>query len=115
MRLLAVVVVDVDSEHAFEVTAVEDQQPVEALGTHSADEPLGDRVRLRCPHRGLHNADAFATEHLVEGTTVFAVTVMDQEPNALSREVEAEVAAGTAWLYERKSGHVGAVFAALLR
>ena len=33
MRPLAVVVVDVGAEHAFEVTAVEDQQPVQALGT----------------------------------------------------------------------------------
>jgi hypothetical protein len=49
MRPLAVVVVDVDAEHAFEVTAVKDQQPVETLGTHSADEALRDHVRLRCP------------------------------------------------------------------
>jgi hypothetical protein len=37
MRPLAVVVVDVDAEYAFEVTAVDDQQPVETFGTHSAD------------------------------------------------------------------------------
>ena len=34
VRALGVVVVDVDAEHAFEVSAVEDQQPVEALCTH---------------------------------------------------------------------------------
>src|SRR5439155_17741677 len=54
MRPLAVVVVDVDAEHAFEVTAVEDQQPVETLGTYGPDEALRDRVCLRrshwCPH-----------------------------------------------------------------
>src|SRR6266540_2303351 len=67
MRSLAVVVVDVDAEHAFEVTAVEDQQPVETLGTQSADEALRDCVGFRCAHRRLHDADAFAAEHLVEG------------------------------------------------
>src|SRR5438876_1738652 len=66
MGSLAVVVVGVDAEHPFEVTAVEDQQPVETLGTHSADEALRDRVRLRRPHRRLHDPDAFAAEHLVE-------------------------------------------------
>src|ERR1035441_5161708 len=34
VRALAVVVLGVDAEHVFEVTAVEDQQPVQALGTH---------------------------------------------------------------------------------
>ena len=46
MGSLAVVVVGVDAEHAFEVTGVQDQQPVETLGTHSADEALRDRTRL---------------------------------------------------------------------
>ncbi len=33
-------------EHALEVAAVDDQQPVEALGTDGADETLRDRVRF---------------------------------------------------------------------
>ena len=37
MRPLAVVMIDVDAQHAFEVTAVEDQQPVETLDTHSSN------------------------------------------------------------------------------
>jgi hypothetical protein len=83
MRPLAVVVVDVDAEYAFEVTAVEDQQPVETLGTHSADEALGDRVRLRRPHWRLDDSDAFTAEHLVERPAVLAVAVTNQEPNAV--------------------------------
>src|SRR5207247_10676062 len=42
VRPLAVVMVDVDAQHAFEVPAVEGQQPVETLGRHSADEAHGD-------------------------------------------------------------------------
>src|SRR6266508_1517675 len=79
-------------EFEVAVSAVENQQPIEALGTHGSDEALGDRVRFRRPHRRLHNANAFAAEHLVEGHVVFAVAVTNQEPNALVREVEAEVA-----------------------
>jgi hypothetical protein len=44
---LAVVKVDADAEHAFEVAAVEDQQPVETLGSHGAVEALRDRVGFR--------------------------------------------------------------------
>src|SRR5215207_3428867 len=83
MGSLAVVVVGVDAEHAFEVTAVEDQQPVETLGTHGANEALRDRVRLRRPHRRLHDPDAFAAEHLVERAAVLTVAVTNQELHAL--------------------------------
>jgi hypothetical protein len=84
-------VVDVDVEHAFEVTAVEDQQPVETLGTYGPDEALGDRVGFRRSHRRPHDPGALATEDFVEGAAVLAVAVADQEPDALLGEVEAEV------------------------
>ena len=47
MRPLAVVVVDVDAEDAFEVAPIQDQQPVQALGAHGSDEALRDRVGER--------------------------------------------------------------------
>jgi hypothetical protein len=90
MRPLAVVVVDVDAEHAFEVTPVEDQQPVETFGPHSPDEALGDRVRFRRSQRRPHDSDALATEDVVEGTAVLAVAVTNQEADAVVREVEAK-------------------------
>jgi hypothetical protein len=83
MRPLAVVMVDVDAKYAFEVTAIEDQQRVETLGTHGPNEALRDRVRLRRPHRCLHKPDAFVAEDLVEGAAVLAVAVADQDPSAL--------------------------------
>jgi hypothetical protein len=47
MRSLPVVVLDVDTQHAVEVAAVEDQQPVEAFAADGSDETLGDGVCLR--------------------------------------------------------------------
>jgi len=67
--------VDVDAENSFEMAAVEDQQPVETLGTHSTDEPLRDCVGFRRAHRRLRDPDAFAAEHLIEGAAVLAVAV----------------------------------------
>ena len=67
VRPLAVVVLDVRAEDVLEVAAVEDQQQVQTLGTHGADEPLRDRVCLRRPHGSLHGPDAFAAEDFVEG------------------------------------------------
>ncbi len=51
----------------LEVAAVEDRQPIQALPADGADEPLGDRVRLRCPHRRLDDPDAFAAETSSKG------------------------------------------------
>ncbi len=85
MQPLVVVVADVDAEHAPEVAPVEDQQPVQALGTHGADEALDDRFRLRYSHRGLDAPDALATEDLVEGAAVLAVAVADQEADASAK------------------------------
>jgi hypothetical protein len=94
VRALGVVAVDVAAEHAFEVSAVEDQQPVEALCTHGTDEAFGDSVRLWCADRGADDPDLFAAEDLVEGAGVLAVAVAvaDQETDLLLGEEEAEVA-----------------------
>jgi hypothetical protein len=91
MRPLAVVVVDVGAEHAFEVTAVEEQQPVQTLGAYGPDEALRDRVCFRRSHRRPHDPDALAAEDFVEGAAVLAIAVADQEPDAALGEVEAEV------------------------
>src|SRR6266545_4609152 len=84
MRPLAVVVIDVDAQHVFEVTPVEDQKPVQAFGTRGSDEALGDRVRLRCTHRRLHDPDALGAEDLIEGAAVLAVAVADQVADSMS-------------------------------
>jgi hypothetical protein len=51
MRALAVVVLDVDAQDTFEVSAADDQEPVETFRSDRADEPLGVGVRLRRSHR----------------------------------------------------------------
>jgi hypothetical protein len=47
VRPLGVVVVDKDAQHLFEVTAAEDEQPVETPRADRSDEAFRDRVRLR--------------------------------------------------------------------
>jgi hypothetical protein len=57
----------------LEMAPVEDQQPVEAFRADGSNEPLGDRVRLRCAHRRRDDPDAVAAEDLVEGAAVLRV------------------------------------------
>jgi hypothetical protein len=74
---VTVVVVDVDAQDALEMPATEDQEPVEALSSHRADEALGDRVRLGSPDRRADDLDALASEDLVEGGAELGVVIVD--------------------------------------
>src|SRR5439155_25249367 len=89
---LRVVVIDVDAQHALEVAAIEDQQPVETFRANGSDEALRDGVRLRRPHGRFHDPDPLTAEDLVEGAAVLAVAVADPETNAQVGEVEAKAA-----------------------
>jgi hypothetical protein len=92
MRPLRVVVVNVGAQHALEVAAVDDQQPVKTLRTDGSDKALCDLVCLRRPDRRLHDPDLLAAEDLIEGAAVLAVAIADQEADALVGQVETEVA-----------------------
>jgi hypothetical protein len=76
-----VVMVDERPEHVLEMTAVEDQQPIEAFGADGAHEAFGDRVRLRGSHRCADDLDSLAVEDVVEIACELAVSVPDQEAN----------------------------------
>src|SRR6266540_1015009 len=68
-----------DVEHQFEMSAVEDQQPVETLRSDGADEALGNRIRLRRSHRRADDLDPFTSEDDVEVTRELAVAIPDQK------------------------------------
>jgi hypothetical protein len=66
MRASAVVASRVGAEHVFEMSATDDQQPVETLGADGADEALGIGVCLWRTDRRLDDIDALAAEDLVK-------------------------------------------------
>lgn len=79
MRPVAVVMVDEDAEHLLEVSAVDDQEPVETFRADGADEAFCDRIRLRRADRCFDDLDPFAAEDRVEVTGELAIAVADQE------------------------------------
>jgi hypothetical protein len=92
MRAFAVVVLDVLVEDTLEMVSPCDQQPIETLLAHAADETLGVGVRLWRPDRCADDADPLAAEHIVEGGAELAVAVVDEESRSLEQVGEAEVA-----------------------
>jgi len=57
MRAMAVVVINEDLKHTFEMPFVDDKQPIEAFGTNRPNEPLGDPVGLRPESESAQFAD----------------------------------------------------------
>src|SRR5215218_2255152 len=84
-----VVVKRVDTNHALEMAAADDQQPVEALAAHASHPALGVRPRPWRPHRRLDDMDAFGAEDLVEVARELAVAIANQEADAYTLVVEA--------------------------
>ena len=75
-----VVVLRVRLEDLVEVTASEDQDPVEAFAADAADPAFGVRPCFRRPHRRFDHANAIGAEDLVELACELAVAVADQNP-----------------------------------
>src|SRR6266542_6341488 len=80
---------EVDAKGLLELSAVEDEQTVDALAPDAADPALDVRVRVRRTHRGSDHSHAVAAEDAVEGAAELAVAVMDHESAPLAAVVEA--------------------------
>ena len=76
---MRVVVLDVLGEDCLEVTAAEDEHPVEALAPDGADDALADGVGTRCLDRGSDDPDGVGGEDGVEGGGELGVAIADEE------------------------------------
>ena len=68
VRAMRVVVVDVDRQDAFEMAAVEDQEPIEAFTADAGDPALHVRVGAWRAYRCSDYPDCLGPEHLVGRT-----------------------------------------------
>jgi hypothetical protein len=66
-------------EHAFEMTLVSDEQPVETFPTRGANESLGERVRTRRANRCLDDPSTDRLDDFIEGPDELRIPVADQE------------------------------------
>lgn len=74
---------DVLSKDCLEVTAAEDEHPIEAIGPDGADHALTAGVRTRCPDGGGDDSRAVGGEDGVEGVGELGVAVADEELNGV--------------------------------
>jgi hypothetical protein len=88
VRPCCVVVLDEHLEHAFEMTFVPDEQPIETLASSRAHEPFGIRVGSRCSHGCLDYSSAQRSHYFVEGSNELRVSISDQELDGAALLVE---------------------------
>jgi hypothetical protein len=98
-----VVVTPVDTEQVLEVTAAEDQDPVEAVGAKGADPALGVCVRVRRLDRRADHADAFGSEISSKAWLNFVSRSWIRNPNGWS-SLSCMVRLRACWVTQRPSG-----------
>ena len=77
---VAVVGPGIASKNALEMSCIDDEKVVEALGSDRPDEALRIGVRVRCPEWGSQDLGALGPKDLVKARHVFRVAVADKEP-----------------------------------
>jgi hypothetical protein len=81
---VGVVVRNLDPQELRQMTATNDQQPVQALGAHRPNPALGVGVRVGCLHRRQQHLGTRRTEHVVEAAAELRVTIADEEAQPAS-------------------------------
>jgi hypothetical protein len=84
VRPLLVVVADVRVEHRLEMALVHDEDPVEALGPDSTNEPLRIGIGPWGPPWSSNDLDTLGLEELVEHGAESLISVVNEEPHRRS-------------------------------
>ena len=79
MRPVPSVMIREDGEDPFEMPLIQNQQPIEALGTSGAHEPFRDTVRLWSTKRRANDLHPRAAEDLIETAGELLSSVANQE------------------------------------
>ena len=77
-------VVDIHVEHAVELLLLEDEQVIEALTPHTAEEALTDGIRLQGVKRSFENLDVTRLRYPRKAHPKFAVVITDEVLRSLS-------------------------------
>src|SRR5215467_7448920 len=78
---MSVVMIDEFGEDALEVTRIQDQQPIEALGTNGADESFCDPICRRRLNRRPDDSNTNALKHLIKASREFAIVIAHESTN----------------------------------
>jgi hypothetical protein len=82
MRTVNVVVIGVLSQHRLQLSASEDEHPVQHLPPNGPDPSLRVGIRPWRPHRSAQHLDPFSGKHCIERRGELRIPIADQEPEA---------------------------------
>jgi hypothetical protein len=85
VRPMLVVMINVHSQGALEVTRTQNEQPIETLGTDRPNESFGDRVRLRRLNRRANDTNAGTPKYVVKAAREFAIAIPESAGEPVPR------------------------------
>ena len=81
MRPPAIVMVNEYGQRALQMPCAQDQEPIQALGSSDAHEPLCDPIRPGYLNRRPNDSDVFGLEYGIEAACELAIVIADQKTN----------------------------------
>src|SRR5262249_27795113 len=79
VRPPTVVVITEHGERERQMAFIQDQQPVQTLGSSGPDEPFSDSIRLRHLNRRANDSGPLTFKHRIEAGRKLAVVIADQK------------------------------------
>jgi hypothetical protein len=67
-----------------EMSLTQNENMIQALAPHTADEPLADRIGSRCFQRGLEHLNLSVLGHSGEASSILLIVIADQKAMSLS-------------------------------
>jgi len=89
MRTVTVVVIGVLSQHGLQLSASEDEHPVQHLTPNGADPSLRVGISPWRPHRSAQHLDPFSGKDRIERSGEFRIPIADQKPEPPTRSSRA--------------------------
>ncbi len=84
MTTRVIEVCDILSDDTIEMSLTQNEDVIKAFASHAANEPLADRIGLRCLHRCFEHLNLTVLGYSGEALPILLIIVSDQKARALS-------------------------------
>jgi hypothetical protein len=75
---------DILSDDTIEMSLTQNEDMIQTFASHTANEPLANRIGLRCFHRSLEDLDLTVLDDSCKAPSILLVIVSDQKAGSLS-------------------------------
>src|SRR5262249_57388535 len=104
MRPPTVVMIDEHGQRALQMPCVQDQEPIQAVGSSGADKRFCDPIRLGCLNRRPNDSDVFGLEDGIKAARELAIVIADQKRTGSPRSANVQATCRACCVTQSASG-----------